>query len=558
MDRENDSSTRCRKHPTEIFTGFCPSCLVERLSTVGTSNSRSEIVEEISTEISVVSSVAEEKKPTEIRCKKTLLSLFQLDDVVDNGVNEESLRKEVESSRIGNNGASCSEAATSGNVAADEKIMVALDERKLDGKGVLYWLSSILPRKGLTRGKVNTSNDGRSQERCSIDRPRETPLERKPSFRYSCDWMVCREPRRGSWELPRHSWDGSVVSRALACSFACLEERKDGIRTLADESSADLAISRINRRKSHRWSNVWDWSVTSPLRDIVKKRERVLERSLSESWKDGRKDKIIEATEADSGVHVNGNGSSSSRESQSVKRNVNAANDDMQNLKPDWQTKRESRLGRSRSVHYSSPGNVDNGLLRFYLTPLRSSRSTNKSRRKNSRLFARGIFGTSSFTLSNVSDLGPAEDRSEELIDALPADFKGIIWLFQLLRSKPDLTLQIQPSIDVSFEDFQQQQHIPIDRAEIGQGKAPARTFGRSKTTWQYPVSDPNTHLVCSNHIFGLVQGRLRVRLFNELRNQYSRLSVRKVERPEKVRTSAGPFGRVFGRPKADLSQANS
>ncbi|OAY78321.1 hypothetical protein ACMD2_19061 [Ananas comosus] len=429
MDRENDGSTRCQKHPTEIFTGFCPSCLVERLSTVGTSNSRSEIVEEISTEISVASPVAEEKKRGEIRRKKTLLSLFQLDDVVDNGVNEESLRKEVQSSRIGNNGASCSEAAPSGNVAADEKIMVALDERKLNGKGMLYWLSSILPRKGLTREKVNTSNDGQSQERCSIDRPREMPLERKPSFRYSCDWMVCRESRRGSWELPRRSWDGSVVSRALACSFACLEERKDGIRSIkgklaeditsrnpnpsaecgdtaktngqpsADESSADLAISRINRRKSHRWSNVWDWSVTSPLRDIVKKRERVLERSLSESWKDGRKDKIIEATEADSGVHVNRNGSSSSRESQSVKRNVNAANDDMQNLKPDWQTKRESRLGRSRSVHYSSPGN-----------------------------------------------------------------------------SKPDLTLQIQPSIDVSFEDFQQQQHIPIDRAEIGQEKVGFRS----------------------------------------------------------------------------------
>ncbi|XP_031402736.1 protein OCTOPUS-like [Punica granatum] len=54
-------------------------------------------------------------------------------------------------------------------------------------------------------------------------------------------------------------------------------------------------------------------------------------------------------------------------------------------------TREECALQRNQSVKYS-PGNIDNGLLRFYLTPLRSSRSKSmKSRLRKAHSVARGM-----------------------------------------------------------------------------------------------------------------------------------------------------------------------
>ena len=52
----------------------------------------------------------------------------------------------------------------------------------------------------------------------------------------------------------------------------------------------------------------------------------------------------------------------------------------------------EFMLQRNRSARYS-PSNVDNGLLRFYLTPLRSYRrsQSGKSRLKNSHSMAKNV-----------------------------------------------------------------------------------------------------------------------------------------------------------------------
>ncbi|KAG8073460.1 hypothetical protein GUJ93_ZPchr0006g46351 [Zizania palustris] len=58
----------------------------------------------------------------------------------------------------------------------------------------------------------------------------DSQVERKPIFRRSCEWLVCPETNRGALEPSRHSWDGSMVSKAFACSFACLEEPPDGVR----------------------------------------------------------------------------------------------------------------------------------------------------------------------------------------------------------------------------------------------------------------------------------------------------------------------------------------
>jgi len=229
-----------------------------------------------------------------------------------------------------------------------------------------------------------------------------------------------------------------MVGRAFACSFACLEEQKppeDGAtrvrRSNAEEavgearavaadsrngghsdsvdagddgrrlsprgrSSCDpgmeMAVSGVGRRRSNRWSRVWDRSITSPLKEFVRKGEHVLERSLSESRREVRRGKNAEAADISGEIHQPGrNGHVPGRACQGTIRSSQAAsNGDAQNFRTDWL--KNSKIGRSRSVHYTSPGNLDNGMLRFYLTPMRSSRIANRGRRRSSRLFARGLF----------------------------------------------------------------------------------------------------------------------------------------------------------------------
>ncbi|KAK6935764.1 Protein OCTOPUS-like [Dillenia turbinata] len=88
---------------------------------------------------------------------------------------------------------------------------------------------------------------------------------------------------------------------------------------------------------------------------------------------------------------VRSNSSGSSRSSEKV---VASYGSRRSNPKPSgYESKRREEyvLERSRSAIYS-PNNLDNGLLRFYLTPLRSSRKTRKSRLKNSNSAARSMF----------------------------------------------------------------------------------------------------------------------------------------------------------------------
>lgn len=133
-------------------------------------------------------------------------------------------------------------------------------------------------------------------------------------------------------------------------------------------------------------------ALTSPLKEFVRKGEHVLERSLSESRKEIRRGKNAEAADISGEIHSGRNGHVSGRASHGTSRSSQAAsNGDVQNFRTDWL--KNSKIGRSRSVHYTSPGNLDNGMLRFYLTPMRSTRTANRARRRSSRLFARGLFG---------------------------------------------------------------------------------------------------------------------------------------------------------------------
>ncbi|ERN10299.1 UPF0503 protein At3g09070, chloroplastic [Amborella trichopoda] len=154
-------------------------------------------------------------------------------------------------------------------------------------------------------------------------------------------------------------------------------------------------------RKSHGWGKGWSRTLSSPICGFVQKHEtnnaefcerrNVLERSLSGSWQELQRENHRERNRAHpSRGDFQSSSSVSSRTLHSVKSNGGGNQKKLQGLQPNLQ-KKDFIFGRSRSVHYASPSYIDSGLLRFYLTPLRSSRK--KGRVRSSRSFSRGIMG---------------------------------------------------------------------------------------------------------------------------------------------------------------------
>ncbi|KAF8397337.1 hypothetical protein HHK36_016250 [Tetracentron sinense] len=150
-------------------------------------------------------------------------------------------------------------------------------------------------------------------------------------------------------------------------------------------------------KKSRRWSKAWNiWGLI--LRRTGSKEEdeekyyrgNVVERSLSESWPELRREANGEARGAFNRKVFRSNSSVSSRNSYNAGGSFGGIRSTAETNGHGKKRREEFVLERNRSARYS-PSHLDNGLLRFYLTPLRSSTrsGSGKSRPKNSNSIAK-------------------------------------------------------------------------------------------------------------------------------------------------------------------------
>ncbi|KAL5199524.1 hypothetical protein ABZP36_020727 [Zizania latifolia] len=217
----------------------------------------------------------------------------------------------------------------------------------------LFQLDDTTPPAGAqdeqVQGGGDQDQDKQMQDRGDQDEQRQGhQLQRKRSLRQSCEWIVCCDTGADS----RQSWDGSAGAPNAISSGGAL--------------------------------------VSKPIRAFVSRPTQILRRSLSESWRHARGD----AARASAPMNAGSRSISSARMDLEISL-ADSIHADAQNAAPRQSLlKRLYRLGRSRSVHCSSPQirSLDTGMLRFHLTPLRNSsrgRSiSNKIQGRRINLFA--------------------------------------------------------------------------------------------------------------------------------------------------------------------------
>ncbi|XAR68853.1 hypothetical protein NMG60_11000247 [Bertholletia excelsa] len=140
---------------------------------------------------------------------------------------------------------------------------------------------------------------------------------------------------------------------------------------------------RKGNKKSFRWSKAWNiWGFIHRRNGGAKEddedrysRVNGVERSLSESWPELRRENNGEMRGGFNRKVFRSNSSVSSRNSNFYNMNGSFGSVRKPSVETNGQGRKkkdDSVLERNRSARYS-PNHVDNGLLRFYLTPLRSS-----------------------------------------------------------------------------------------------------------------------------------------------------------------------------------------
>ncbi|KAL7195195.1 hypothetical protein ACSBR1_035419 [Camellia fascicularis] len=179
----------------------------------------------------------------------------------------------------------------------------------------------------------------------------------------------------------------------------CSETFELGFR---DNASVIGNGERKGSKKSSRWSKAWNiWGFIHRRSGGNKDEEEErysrgngVERSLSESWQELRREGNGEVRGGFNRKVLRSNSSVSSRNSYSNGGFGNVKKSSVEANGNGKKRREEFVLERNRSARYS-PNDIDNGLLRFYLTPMRSSGrrggGSGKSKPTNSHSIARSI-----------------------------------------------------------------------------------------------------------------------------------------------------------------------
>ncbi|XP_038978509.1 protein OCTOPUS-like [Phoenix dactylifera] len=172
-------------------------------------------------------------------------------------------------------------------------------------------------------------------------------------------------PAGSSEFFPFHP--GSLLDRDLRdlSSNSLRDDRSESFESAYRDSCKGSAT-----KKSKRWSKAWNIWGFIHRRGSSKGGANVVERSFSESWPElragGYSGKILRSNSSvSSRSSFNGNGGFGSMRRSGVETNGHGK-----------KRREEFVLERNRSARYS-PSHFDNGLLRFYLTPMRSSSRRN-------------------------------------------------------------------------------------------------------------------------------------------------------------------------------------
>ncbi|KAF5189697.1 Octopus-like protein [Thalictrum thalictroides] len=169
--------------------------------------------------------------------------------------------------------------------------------------------------------------------------------------------------------------------------------------TFRDAASVASAFEQKGSKKSRRWSKAWNiWGLIyrrSGNKDEEEERYgrgNMVQRSFSESWPELRREPNGDAKGALNRV-LRSNSSVSSRNSFSMNGSLSSTRKSAAETNFHGKKKKEEPvLERNKSGRYSS-NDIDNGLLRFYLTPMRSGRKSGsgKSVPKNSHSMTNSV-----------------------------------------------------------------------------------------------------------------------------------------------------------------------